>query len=1010
MALLQALFNALMGVQMELTIFVFALCIHALLFRSRRFEAQPLKPKRPKEPTPEKAASLSRKGGSDGPPVFPSLSVALARSAKKLSREGAGQEKIAVMFEDELKGSSPESACDTLVGMLEQAGRAVNVEILAAMHKVAHKRGLASARFSELLLQKYLGMRLKAEFAEVLAEVEDRKETTPGIAALALRASLASSDLEAALRYLRPCFCAVKLDAAAASPSVAPKQLMQQLMQLAAQKAAVPAVLQELRDSGLLTASTLETALVGYAQAGDGTALQQTERFARSEGLGLTDVAYGALVQGAGTAEDALRLFTEATERGLAGKNALMAAARRAILREDASLAAVAAQRLRGSPEPELASALIRLYSGGLLAGKDTDAALLSVYTECLTDVDVLEDVRAGWLVAEAALRSSRPDVIAQLVSGKADASRQVALLKMYGSERRLKDATLIFRSCPEKTANLYNALLAVCMDCQEMDAADQLMAEAVAAGKADVVTYNIMIKKDLLRGDLEHARAAIETMRSAGGSLVPNCATFNELIDATIQTNLKGAWALLEDMGASGLRPNNFTYSTLLKGIKRPCHRQELERLVALVDDMDDAMDDVLLSSLCEACIRSCSTDTLRRQLKRYRGGRGRVNVNGAHSYGSLVRAYGFLKDLDGAWGEWREMRARHIVPTTITTGCMVEALVSNGDPDAGHALICELRCEEHTRTILNSVIYSSVIKGFSHQKRFDSAWTVYHEMLEQGVELSSRTYNALIDACVRNGQMARVPTLMKDMARQKIDPDLVTCGTIIKGHCQEKNMEKALELFGTMKKSGKFRPDEVIYNILIDGCALQGLFGQGMTLLKDMQEAGVPPSAFTLSVLVKLATRSGWPDKAFTICETLSRKHNIQLNMHVYNNLIHACTASGNMQRAMRVFEEMMLNKVHPDVRTYSLLLRGCLRAGATQDVAGLLRAAFGLRGAHPGVANSGAAMLELRDGLPAELLSDVLRSLARNCGEERLAEQLRSDITAHQAAKHDGRQRRP
>merc|ERR1719507_519013 len=106
-------------------------------------------------------------------------------------------------------------------------------------------------------------------------------------------------------------------------------------------------------------------------------------------------------------------------------------------------------------------------------------------------------------------------------------------------------------------------------------------------------------------------------------------------------------------------------------------------------------------------------------------------------------------------------------------------------------------------------------------------------------------------------------------------------------------------------MKRSSALSPDEVTYNTLLDGCARYGMLDRGLGLLKDMQEADVTPSNFTLTVLVKLANRSKKPDLGFELCSQLSEKYNIRLNMHVYNNLVHACTAHCNLSRAFEVFE---------------------------------------------------------------------------------------------------------
>merc|ERR1740116_373232 len=325
--------------------------------------------------------------------------------------------------------------------------------------------------------------------------------------------------------------------------------------------------------------------------------------------------------------------------------------------------------------------------------------------------------------------------------------------------------------------------------------------------------------------------------------------------------------------------------------------------------------MNVVLLSSVCEAWIRVGRSDLLAKQVARQRTSR-RVNVRGAHTFGSIIRAYGVLKDLKGVWDTWREMRMRHITPTSITIGCMVEALTSNGDPESAHEILREMLSDADTSSFVNAVIYCSVLKGFSHQRQFDRVWMVYEEMRAEKLAVSLAAYNALIDACARSSDMARVPQLLQDMAKDRLEPNIVTYSTILKGYCQENRLDKAFELLQEMKRSTKYRPDEITYNTLIDGCARHGLYEKGVLLLREMQQAGVRPSNFTLSVLVKLATRSRRPQKAFDICKELTQKYNLRLNVHVYNNLLHACTAKQDMQHALQVFEQMLNEKVRPDM----------------------------------------------------------------------------------------------
>merc|ERR1719199_1829707 len=207
-------------------------------------------------------------------------------------------------------------------------------------------------------------------------------------------------------------------------------------------------------------------------------------------------------------------------------------------------------------------------------------------------------------------------------------------------------------------------------------------------------------------------------------------------------------------------------------------------------------------------------------------------------------------------------------MAPNAVALGCMTEALSSNGEVEAAYELINEMHRDEQWGPLVNAVIYCSVLKGFSHQKRFDRLWAVYEEMLGHKLQFSIVTFNTLVDACSRNGEMSRIPALLKDMVVQGIPPNIITYSAIVKGYCQENRIEEAFSVVEGMTQTTDFRPDEIMFNTLLDGCARQGLYERGISVLEDMMRSNVVPTNFTLSVLVKLASRSRKLDRAFDLC----------------------------------------------------------------------------------------------------------------------------------------------
>merc|ERR1719429_963371 len=129
--------------------------------------------------------------------------------------------------------------------------------------------------------------------------------------------------------------------------------------------------------------------------------------------------------------------------------------------------------------------------------------------------------------------------------------------------------------------------------------------------------------------------------------------------------------------------------------------------------------------------------------------------------------------------------------------------------------------------------------------------------------------------------------------MTEAKLEPNKITYSAIIKGYCcsLENRVDTAFEVLEEMKRT-KCSPDEITYNTLLDGCARFGMWQRGLATLREMEDSGLPPTNFTLGVLVKLANRSKHPQKAFEFADQISAKYGLRLNIHVFNNLIHTCT----------------------------------------------------------------------------------------------------------------------
>merc|ERR1719160_2282613 len=225
-----------------------------------------------------------------------------------------------------------------------------------------------------------------------------------------------------------------------------------------------------------------------------------------------------------------------------------------------------------------------------------------------------------------------------------------------------------------------------------------------------DVVSFNIMLKIHLRDGKHEEAQQLLQEMRELG--LQANKITYNELINAkVIAGDCRGVWAFISQMQAEGVSPNSVTCSILLKALTARSPLDEMKRTMALVDRMEDPMDEVLFSSVIEACLRLGQLDTLSEQMQKFAKQGGLVALT-APTYGSMIKAYGQAGDLERMWELWNEMYKRQVKPTAVTLGCMVDALVKNHQVDDAWSLVHTILLSSVKRSLVNNIIFCTILK----------------------------------------------------------------------------------------------------------------------------------------------------------------------------------------------------------------------------------------------------------------------------------------------------------
>jgi len=347
---------------------------------------------------------------------------------------------------------------------------------------------------------------------------------------------------------------------------------------------------------------------------------------------------------------------------------------------------------------------------------------------------------------------------------------------------------------------------------------------------------------------------------------------------------------------------------------------------------------DAAALRAVTEKASKVVSGDPAGHKSTKVASGDDASHAGASREYGSKIKACGQAWDVRGVWALWGEMESNNVHPTSITLGCMVEALVVNGCTVDAWQLVQQVWKDQSSKALVNTIIYSTIIKGFSNAKDIERVMAIYEEMRGLGLQPNTITYNTILNAFAQCSAMDRAPALLEDMkmAMPPVEPDIVTFSTMVKGFCNSGSLDRAMQILKDMKASGKYEADELMYNSLLDGCAREHRPDDALKLLGDMKKNGVAPSNYTLSMLVKLMGRCKRLNQAFTLVEDIRQEYGLKVNIQVYTCLIQACFNNRQASKAVGLHEQIIKEGLAPDKMTYTVLMKGCLQAGLNDQAA--------------------------------------------------------------------------
>ncbi|KAL3628969.1 hypothetical protein CASFOL_028015 [Castilleja foliolosa] len=382
----------------------------------------------------------------------------------------------------------------------------------------------------------------------------------------------------------------------------------------------------------------------------------------------------------------------------------------------------------------------------------------------------------------------------------------------------------------------------------------------------------NVYLVNAFLTALIRHCRLD-EAMNVFDGFFDKDTVSWNALLDGFLKYSCYDMPRFWHRMTSEGIKPDEFTFATVLTGLAELSNLEMGLQVHALVVKSGHGF---------ERCVGNALVDMYLKSRKLCDGFRAFDEIS--------------MKDVCS----WTQMAA----------GCL-----NCAEPIEALKVFNEMR---KAGVKPNKFTLATGINACANLANLEEGKKIQGLMVKLGEEVDVCVDNALLDMYAKCGCMDEALRVFRSMGER--ERTVVSWTTMIMGYAQNGLFEKALEIFEAMRveTTENAKPNYITFICVLYACSQGGLIENGLRYFSCMRsEYGIEPGEDHYACVVSLLGRAGRIKEA----EELILGMPFKASAVVWQTLLGACRMHGDVEMAKRAAENALVVD-ETDPSTYVLL----------------------------------------------------------------------------------------
>ena len=256
--------------------------------------------------------------------------------------------------------------------------------------------------------------------------------------------------------------------------------------------------------------------------------------------------------------------------------------------------------------------------------------------------------------------------------------------------------------------------------------------------------------------------------------------------------------------------------------------------------------------------------------------------------------------------------MRQLNLPVDTAIFNAVIEAYLNQSDIPAARMVLQKMTEEGMEK---DSETYAAFLKAYCNKERqdFKGAQRFLEYMKKENITISPAIYRPVLKCALQFSNFAEFDRWVADMESQNLELDPKTLTILMKRYIKSNQLEKAEKLFGRLASDFHIEPDLQLYTTMMDAYSKGNNQAKLLQIYNEINSKGFELDSYVYGILIHGHVRNGEIDQALKVYNEMLQKSKVVPDQDLIHPLLEALCKGDDIVKAITFFEDF-LDKGYP------------------------------------------------------------------------------------------------